>query len=202
MKPWENKKSPYVREDYEFNDVFSAEQVETLLNDKYQDFASEYLKTHGDYFDTCLYNILSPFDEDIRTAIGGTVETGEYYVYFAFCNSDVVYIGSGKGDRYKHVNSGVSSSWYLNKLYFDNETILCVRVVKGLSKDFSLIVEQLLIEAIKPLGNKAVGNKGVERRFLRGKYDSLIDALGAELEIVCFDYSNDPVNGMPKPRKF
>lgn len=198
------KKSPYIREEYVFDELF-GEFTEEILNTEEPDFASVYYKYNGinenDVHDTDMYSILSPFMNDIDIAINYKSEqVGEYYVYFAICDSDVVYIGSGKGDRYKHVNSGTSSCWLLNKLYFQNKTIICVRVVKGLTKEDSMSIEQILVESIKPLGNKSIGNKGVERKHLKGRYDELLEKFGKELEIMCYDFGNDPINGMPKPR--
>lgn len=200
------KKSPYIREDYVFDEIFGNFTEEMLKSDN-PDFASEYYKHNGldenDVHDSDMYNILSPFTRNIDEAIKHkSIQTGEYYVYFAICDADVVYIGSGKGDRYKHVNSGISSCWFLNKLYFANKTIICVRVIQGLAKDDSMLLEQILVEAIQPFGNKSVGNKGVERKYLKGKYDELLEKFGKELEIMCYDFSNDPINGIPKTRTF
>ena len=45
----------------------------------------------------------------------------KYYVYKATgLNNEILYIGKGSGDRYKHCNSGISSNFELNKYYFEN----------------------------------------------------------------------------------
>lgn len=55
----------------------------------------------------------------MRTKIG--VGKGEHYVYAAYgVNKELLYIGKGKGTRWKHCSSGISSSKALNRYYFSN----------------------------------------------------------------------------------
>ena len=45
----------------------------------------------------------------------------EYYTYCAYgIHGELLYIGYGKGDRYKHCNNGMSSNKGLNRYYFTN----------------------------------------------------------------------------------
>ena len=40
----------------------------------------------------------------------------KYYVYHAYgLNGELLYVGKGSGDRYKHCNSGVSHCFELNR---------------------------------------------------------------------------------------
>ena len=53
----------------------------------------------------------------------------EYYVYGAYgLHGELLYIGYGKGDRYKHCNNGMSSNKGLNRYYFNNGEGDCIRV--------------------------------------------------------------------------
>ena len=46
----------------------------------------------------------------------------EYYVYGAYgIHGELLYIGYGKGDRYKHCNNGMSSNKGLNRYYLNKE---------------------------------------------------------------------------------
>ena len=52
-----------------------------------------------------------------------------YYVYGAYgIHGELLYIGYGKGDRYKHCNSGMSSNKGLNRYYFTNGEGVCISV--------------------------------------------------------------------------
>lgn len=44
----------------------------------------------------------------------------EYYVYQVSISDEVVYVGKGKGSRYKHATSGKSHNFKLNKYYFEH----------------------------------------------------------------------------------
>ena len=58
-----------------------------------------------------------------------------YYVYCAYgVNDEILYIGYGKGDRYKHCNNGMSSNKGLNRYYFLNGENECIRVEKLFEK--------------------------------------------------------------------
>lgn len=45
----------------------------------------------------------------------------KYYVYHVFLEDEVVYIGKGAGNRYKHATSGKSHNYGLNKVWFSFE---------------------------------------------------------------------------------
>lgn len=79
-----------------------------------------------------------------------------YYVYVAKVGDEVVYVGSGKGDRYKHVTSGRSHSGGLN--FINRQGIFpdVEVVVTGLTKVGSRTHEQDLIDTHKPAFNKGV----------------------------------------------
>ena len=53
----------------------------------------------------------------------------KFYVYAAYgINNELLYIGKGKGDRWKHCASGISSSRDLNRYYFSNGEGDCIKV--------------------------------------------------------------------------
>ena len=81
----------------------------------------------------------------------------EYYVYGAYgLHGELLYIGYGKGDRYKHCNSGMSSNKGLNRYYFTNGEGDCIRVeiiYEYLSKKEASGIETNLIKQLKPICN-------------------------------------------------
>lgn len=82
----------------------------------------------------------------------------KHYVYVAYgINGDVLYVGKGVGDRYKHCDSGISSNYLLNKHHF-NSTYnggMTVDIVKTFDNDTdALIYEKELIFKLDPLYNK------------------------------------------------
>lgn len=81
----------------------------------------------------------------------------EYYVYGAYgIHGELLYIGYGKGDRYKHCNNGMSSNKGLNRYYFLNGEGDCIRVeiiYEYLSKKEASGIEMNLIKQLKPICN-------------------------------------------------
>jgi len=59
---------------------------------------------------------------------------------------DVRYIGEGKRDRPKHVNSGASHNWKINEHYFTKGEMIVKIVYEGLTKSEALAMEQMLIK--------------------------------------------------------
>ena len=81
----------------------------------------------------------------------------EYYVYAVYgLHGELLYIGYGKGDRYKHCNSGMSSNKGLNRYYFNHGEGDCIRVeiiYEYLSKKEASGIEMNLIKQLKPICN-------------------------------------------------
>ena len=81
----------------------------------------------------------------------------EYYVYGAYgIHGELLYIGYGKGDRYKHCNNGMSSNKGLNRYYFLNGEDDCIKVEKlfeNLSIDDAIHLETLCINHLSPSCN-------------------------------------------------
>lgn len=73
----------------------------------------------------------------------------KHYVYFCYVDGVLRYIGEGKGDRWKHCNSGKSSCALLNKYHFSDCKIDVVKVHEGLSKEDALLLEREHIRAHK-----------------------------------------------------
>ena len=80
-----------------------------------------------------------------------------YYVYGAYgLHGELLYIGYGKGDRYKHCNNGMSSNKGLNRYYFLNGEDDCIKVEKlfeNLSIDDAIHLETLCINHLSPSCN-------------------------------------------------
>ena len=83
----------------------------------------------------------------------------ENYVYVVLNNvrtcGDVIYIGTGKGARHMHVNSGKSHNKELNRMYFANEPADKYLFADGLTKDDAGKLERDLIAFFNPLANIA-----------------------------------------------
>ena len=73
---------------------------------------------------------------------------------------ELVYIGSGLEGREQHVTSGISHSYFLNSLHF-NEIDVTVEVIhRNLTKQESLDIELDLIRKNKPIFNRTNRNLG------------------------------------------
>ena len=59
---------------------------------------------------------------------------------------DVRYIGEGKRERPKHVNSGASHNWKINEHYFTKGEMTVEILHDGLTKSEALAIEQMLIK--------------------------------------------------------
>ena len=77
-----------------------------------------------------------------------------FYVYFATFNNEIVYIGRGSQDRYKHVHSGCSHVYELNRHHFNNDYIECRIEYPDLSYEESKEKELELIRLHRPAYNK------------------------------------------------
>ena len=88
------------------------------------------------------------------------VDVENHYVYYVKYFDKLVYVGSGKGSRYLHPNSGRSHNKDLNRIYFCGDLSgLCVSVpYQGLSKEQSESIERVIIWNIKPEFNSTICN--------------------------------------------
>lgn len=91
-------------------------------------------------------------------------EDNTYIVYQVLYKNKVVYVGSGKSDRYLHTQSGSSHNPQLNKLFFTEPEYMVTSIVRqGLSKEESLEIEMGYIKATQPIynvtGTNEHGNK-------------------------------------------
>lgn len=121
--------------------------IEDSLGNRITTSASRlrYLDVNWKMFQNADDGILNPVD-------------GMYYVYTAEYDGEIVYVGKGKGDRYKHTYSGISSSRYLNMLYFSGERVAVAIHKDNLTSEDAYALEQELIQTHQPLGNTI--NKG------------------------------------------
>lgn len=81
----------------------------------------------------------------------------EYYVYQARGLNDVLlYIGQGRGHRYRHCNSGISSCLELNRYFFEHgaDAIKVNILSYFLTREEALLYEKSCIKKLKPLFNK------------------------------------------------
>lgn len=84
----------------------------------------------------------------------------DYIIYEVTYKNKVVYIGSGKPDRYLHCLSGHSHNPELNKLFFTEPEHMKVTVIReNLTKEESLEMEKEYIQATEPQFNKVHTNR-------------------------------------------
>lgn len=69
-----------------------------------------------------------------------------FYVYFVYVEGELRYIGKGKGKRYKHPTSGISSCRELNRDYFAGKKIEVVKYRQHLDEVEALKVERTQIK--------------------------------------------------------
>lgn len=86
----------------------------------------------------------------------------EFYVYNVYYRGILVYVGKGRGKRWKHVAGGGSNNELINDFYFRNKYFndlnLDVRISKRFSTDaLAKKEEKKQIEKFKPLCNKVSG---------------------------------------------
>ena len=82
----------------------------------------------------------------------------KYYVYIAYgVEEEVLYVGKGIGDRYKHCDSGISSNYLLNRHHFNSSYNggMIVDIVRTFDNDIDAIIyEKELIFKLDSLYNK------------------------------------------------
>lgn len=82
----------------------------------------------------------------------------KFYVYFARgLEGEILYIGQGSGERYKHCLHGTSSNKALNRYFFQNgeDGCITVEIVEYFSsKEESLKYEELCITRLSPPFNR------------------------------------------------
>lgn len=79
-----------------------------------------------------------------------------HIVYAGYLEGVCVYIGEGRPDRYKHLNSGISNVYEANHAHFRGKQIEVKILHKGLNKEEAISLEKKTIEELKPLWNRAV----------------------------------------------
>lgn len=78
-----------------------------------------------------------------------TLKPDNYYVYKVYVDSELSYIGKGKGNRFKHPNSGVSNIYELNKAHFEGKEIVTKIYKLGLCNHEAKLLEKELIYMYK-----------------------------------------------------
>ena len=94
-----------------------------------------------------------------------------FEVYIATVKNKIVYIGSGQaGKRHKHITSGTSHVYMLNKIHFTKpESIKVLVLHSNLTKERSLELEMTLIEEYQPVFNN-IGTKSLNNKYEQQYY--------------------------------
>ena len=81
----------------------------------------------------------------------------EYYVYHAYgVKGELLYIGKGRGERWRHCISGASHNKWLNKYYFFNgeDKSMNVKIVEYFkTEELALVAEEASIKLLNPKFN-------------------------------------------------
>lgn len=92
----------------------------------------------------------------------------DWYVYVGKYGDRVVYIGKGRGTRYNHLNSGISSCYAANKTHFDGGVIEVDVVSYFESSQEALEYEKKLIVELEPDWNVVFSK--TEQAMLKRKH--------------------------------
>ena len=76
-----------------------------------------------------------------------------YYVYKVYVDGELSYIGKGKGNRFKHPDSGISNIYELNKAHFEGKEIVTKIYKSGLYNHEARYLEKDLINIHKQVYN-------------------------------------------------
>ena len=107
-------------------------------------------KTVDEFFDEMKANTMY-FYESIYSEIKAELtKEGSYYVYFHYLNDELVYIGKGKGNRFKNWKNRTSKE---HSELIKNGLIDCKIISNNLEEDIALDIEDALIEKHKPKFN-------------------------------------------------
>ena len=113
------------------------------------------LRTHGKAYEEIskTLNVSISWCRHNLTDIEKSKQPVRYVVYIAHDGDTVVYVGQGVGHRYKHVNSGCSHVYELNKDHF-NKIEYHIEVLLVNDKEFAEELEEIFIAMFTPKYNK------------------------------------------------
>lgn len=104
-----------------------------------------------------------------------------YYVYVVRMHGENVYIGRGKGTRWKHALSGTSHIKAFNELFYHGK-IDCLsvhKIAENLTLQESIGIEQKAIYKAQPIFN-TIGTKGRVKANLEKDYELLLSEYSEE----------------------
>lgn len=89
-----------------------------------------------------------------------------YYVYTWYYKGVPVYVGKGKGSRWKHGKSGCSHVKGLNEIYFkgDRSKLICKFETKSVTDEVAISIENKLISAYNTPFNFENNENGKKKR--------------------------------------
>lgn len=147
------------------------DEMQEICNEYYNQYSDEFLQA-VDYENNVKW-ILHSLGYPSHTR---DLQTGDYYLYLALDGDNLVYVGQGKGDRWKHVTSGTSHNKELNRMHFCGQNIYVHTLFDRISQEDSLKLEKLLIRLLNPVANT---KDKIKNSFVRN-YGSMWYAYCAE----------------------
>lgn len=119
----------------------------------------------------------------------------KFYVYLASIGGDVKYVGKGKGFRYQHINSGISSCYWANKAHFEGSFIDIDFYRYFESEEDALLFEKDLIASIQPPWNIAFNASNPQKKRVSGVRKPVEKQLRATSKYFGVSILTQPVGG-------
>lgn len=107
-------------------------------------------KTVDEFFDEMKANTMYFYESMYSEIKAELTKEGSYYVYFHYLNDELVYIGKGKGNRFKNWNNRNSKE---HSELIKNGLIDCKIISNNLEEGIAFDIEDALIKKHKPKFN-------------------------------------------------
>lgn len=126
----------------------------------------------------------------------------KFYVYLASIDGEVKYVGKGKGLRYQHVNSGVSSCYQANKAHFEGLFIEIDFYKYFEFEEDALLLEKELITSIQPPWNIIFNDSNPQKKRVSGDRKVIEKQPFATSNYFGVSILTKPVGGKRSPLKY
>lgn len=123
-------------------------------------------------------------------------------MYLASVDGEVKYVGKGKGFRFQHVNSGISSCYWANKAHFEGKFIDIDFYRHFEFEKDALEFERYMISSVQPEWNIAFNDKNPQKKRVSGERKPVEKQPWATSEFFGVSILNKPVGGKRSTLKY